>query len=310
MESVHESIFALDKDGYFTTINKKGSEILGLPIKSIRGTHYSKYFNCSEIEKALKAGEKFINIDLFIYNIPYLANIMPIKINEKLSGCVITLRSKDEFTVLAKQLSYFQEYTNMLRAQHHEFLNKLHTLNGFLSIGDYDSALKYINDEITNDVSFYNKITGTTSDKYLIALLIGKYNYANEKGIILDIDENSSLFNIPEHISINDLIIILGNLVDNAIEASLESKEKKVFISFYDYSNELIFEVTDTGKGIPKEIENNIFEKGVSNKQTKGRGIGLYQSYQLAKKYGGSISYKRYKNETVFTVILPKEVNK
>lgn len=143
----------------------------------------------------------------------------------------------------------------------------------------------------------------------IAAILLGKLNRAQELKINFHIDEESSMKDVPDYINREKLVTILGNLLENAFEAVLATnqKEKRVQLFMTDIGNDLIFEVEDNGNGIPDELIDQIFQKGVSTKKGEGRGMGLFLANQAVQYLGGYMTVENsHSGGAVFTVIIPK----
>src|SRR5690606_36917143 len=121
------------------------------------------------------------------------------------------------------------------------------------------------------------------------AILLGKIGKASEKKITFIIDENSSLQPLPTHIEATHLSMIIDNLIDNAFEEVLSQKKKKVRFFTLDLGDDIIFEVTDNGRGIPQEALDSIFKQGYSTKNESGRGYGLYNLYEVVEQLNGVV---------------------
>jgi two-component system sensor histidine kinase DctS len=205
-------------------------------------------------------------------------------------GAVSTFKDKTEINALAEELTGVKMFVEALRVQNHENANKLHTIAGLIELGHHQQAIDYIFD-ITEE---QQKITGLLNknihDYRMAGLLLGKYARAKELKIKFNIDRKSCLKNLPENLLSSDLVIIAGNLIDNAFEAVLkEDKEKhRVDFKIYDTIDQISIEVRDWGPGIKPELENKIFEHGFSTKGT-GRGIGLYLVKRAVENLSGYI---------------------
>jgi two-component system CitB family sensor kinase len=141
-------------------------------------------------------------------------------------------------------------------------------------------------------------------------LLLGKISLANELKVDFNIDYNSSFADVPKEINREDLITIIGNLLNNAFDAVLETNKSEKLVSLFltDLGEDLVIEIEDNANGIPEELIDEIFEYGISTKeQSKNSGIGLHLVQRLLHKLNGQITF--HSNEhggTTFIVAIPK----
>jgi two-component system CitB family sensor kinase/two-component system sensor histidine kinase DcuS len=218
-------------------------------------------------------------------------------------------RLKDDIEELSQKLSQVQQFSTMLRVQTHEYSNKLNTIGGLIQIGSIDEAL----DLITSESSGYQQLIAflirTIPDPILAGLILGKYDVAKERNIEFIIDTDSSLTELPERIPREKLVTILGNLIENAFEASSSNTNSvpKVLLSMTDIGPDLIFEIEDSGNGLNDQQINNIFTLGETTKTDMGHGIGMYLVKSCLKQIGGSLSITKAKTGgMIMTVYIPK----
>ena len=149
--------------------------------------------------------------------------------------------------------------------------NKLHTIAGLIQIGAAKEALALIGQETENHQALIDLLVAAIPDPVLAGCLLGKYNRARELGLRLIIDSESHMTDIPAHIPRELLVSVIGNLLDNAFEATLSHTGAggEVSLTMTDLGNDLIFEIEDQGAGIPLEEQARIFERGVSTKESQ-----------------------------------------
>lgn len=224
-------------------------------------------------------------------------------------GAVITLIDKKEIKKIAKEITGIDEVVKDLRANIHEFKNKLHVILGLIEIKQYDEAGKYIMriqelQENTSQKYLY------IDDYYIRAMLISREVMAKEKGIKFTLFKDSSLFEEHGAVSHDDIVTILGNLIENSFEACIYNydKEKEVEVFLSEDEEKIYMEVSDNGVPIPKYIKEKMFERGISSK-AKDRGIGLSLVKTRVDLYEGTIEIKEYEDKKSFKVTLFKEEN-
>lgn len=306
LKSVKEGIIAIDQIGYITLLNNSAEQMLGISKDSINKP-IKEILPSTKMLRVLETNLDETDDEMILNNRVLIVNRMPIIENGKTVGVVASFRDKTEIKKMVDTLTEIKNYSEDLRAQTHEFTNKLYVLSGLLQLEQYEQAVAMIQEE-TNQLNFQNDLLfNHIKDTKIQAILLGKIGKASEKKVNLIIDENSSLSELPEHISITDCIIIIGNLIDNAIEEVIQEVGEITFF-VTDIGNDIVFEVSDNGKGIPNETVPHLFHKGKSSKGEKNRGFGLWNVKNVVLKLNGSIEVTNGKNSgAIFTVFLPKK---
>jgi two-component system, CitB family, sensor histidine kinase MalK len=201
-----------------------------------------------------------------------------------------------------------RNYADALRAQAHEFMNKLHVILGLVRTEQYETLANYVSETVNHRETEVGFVTKKVLDPVLAGFLIGKLSFARESGASLSIDCTSKLPKPADQKITHELITIIGNLVDNAMEAIANSPNKKVKLKL-DYAEDILtIEVKDTGMGMTQSIQNKILDKGFSTKGDN-RGFGLYLLAQAVERLEGDliISSKPGKG-TNFAVYIPYKV--
>lgn len=311
LESVKEGIVAVDLNGMITMVNQQAINMLHWTNeKDVLGANIIELSPYSPLLEIIEKGEAVFDEEFWLNDEFFIANYMPIK-NEKgnITGWVSSFRSKSELYRLTQELSQVKQYSEALRAQTHEYSNKLYMISGLLQLESYQGAIDFIAREFDIHQNLLNFIKQEIPDVMVGGLLIGKFNQANELKINFDIDRESSFKDIPPTIKRDSLTTIIGNLIDNAMEAVMKTgaTEKKVKIFFSDFGKDLLIEVEDLGIGILPEHQDRIFQKGFSTKATGDHGFGLFLVQKIIQKLNGYISYSpNSEGGSIFTVIIPK----
>ena len=162
-------------------------------------------------------------------------------------GTVTTMRDSTELAALQGQLSSHKSVTDTLRAQTHEFANQLHTISGLVQLGEYDSVRDLVGTLTRRRAEISDAVTQRISDPAVAALLIAKTTLAAESGVSLEIAPDSHLAALPPALA-TDVITLLGNLIDNAVDVSVGSQPARVTISIEDHAG-LTISVADSGPG-------------------------------------------------------------
>jgi len=310
-ESIMEGVVAVDSRHRVTAVNRAAREILGDPRASseIIGLPFNELVGHQSFDESENASKE-IRDEIFLFrNVQVIANRVPIQINGKTQGSVISFRRKDDISSLSLQLSQVKRYADNLRVVRHEHMNWISTLSGLLEMRHYDEALQLAKMQSETQQRVLDYISGTFMNPQICGLLIGKYYRARELGLELVFDPGCRLAELPQGLTISEWMSIIGNLLDNAFDAALSVGERNQKVSLFlaDSATEVIIEVADTGCGVNAELRNQIFERGVSSKPGGERGIGLYLVKTYVEQAGGAITIDD--NEpagSVFSVFIPK----
>lgn len=311
LEAIREGIMAVDGKGNITTINQAAFVTLGIePVPDVVGKPVKEIFPETRILEVLQSGESQLDKLLTLEEREIIVNRIPIITNGTVTGVVSSFRDKNELDIVAKKLSQVQKYSEMLRAQTHEYSNKLHTISGLIQIGAHQEAIELIGSEASGYQKLINALMAIVSDPVIAGTILGKYNKGRELKIELSIDPDSSMRDIPESIKRVNLVTIIGNILDNGFEAVLNKPagQREVKLSMTDLGNDLIFDFDDSGPGLPEELWDTIFIKGYTTKDEEGHGMGLYLVEKAIARMGGTISVNSSElGGLAFTVIIPKQ---
>ena len=199
---------------------------------------------------------------------------------------------KKEFLAFTEDFEGTKFLVDSMRANNHDFTNKLHVILGLIQIGQYDKAVSYIQNISIIQRETISKVMNSIENPSFAALIVGKIARSSECNVKFILNEGSRLKNEDISIPSEALVTITGNLIDNALDSmnkDTSKNEKELSLGIYTKPGELLIIVKDTGTGIPEEIKEKIFENGFSTKGP-GRGIGLYHVKQLVSSLGGTIT--------------------
>ena len=307
--SIKEGIIAIDKKGYITMINHSAKNILGFTDDN-RLKKIEDVFHNTKMYETLDSGVGNKDEEMILRDRKVIVNRTPITENNEVVGVVASFRDKTEVNEMLNALSEVRRYSEDLRAQTHEFTNKLYVLSGLLQLEHYDEAIELIQKESSFQLNQNKVILEQIKDKTVQAILLGKISKASEKKVDFHIDENTSLDVVPKHIDMTKLITILGNLIDNAIEAVENNDLKKVTFFATGIGEDIIFDISDNGTGIKEENIEHLFETGFSTKQAFDRGYGLASVKDIVDELHGGIEvYNQNEGGAVFSVFIPKNLN-
>ena len=308
IDSIREGIVAIDREAKVTVVNRQAIDILGKDSEAqVIGQPIRDVLPGAKLSRILSGGEQRHDQELEVNDVILLINTVPMLEKSEIIGAVASFRRRDELDILAKQFSQVKGYSEMLRAQTHEYSNKLHTIAGLIQTDHNREALELICQETAGYQGLIAFLAKAVPYPVLAAFIIGKYNHAQELRIEFEIDPDSQLKDVPSELSREKLVTILGNLIDNAFDAALQGENQtKVKLSMTDAGNDLVFEIEDSGTGIPTERSEQIFKRGFTTKQND-RGQGLYLVEKALKDLGGQITLGNSDlGGALFSVFIPK----
>lgn len=223
-------------------------------------------------------------------------------------GGVLYLYEKQRIRYEALSQGYLQlqELNRKLRSQRHDYLNHLQVVIGLLELGEYDELKKYLK-PVYADIMKTGKAIRTSSAA-VNALLMAKWNVAEEKGIDFYLEVKSDLKEL--HVEAWQLCKVLSNLIDNAIAAVEEGKdtvEKKIWLDITEDKENFLFSISNNGPDIPPELQKEIFKPGITTKKEDGHGMGLYIVTNVMKENAGKIELLSGEGKTTFTVQFPRK---
>lgn len=307
LQSAKEGIVAVDQKGMITLVNHEGIRLFnqaGLKEPPV-GKYLEDYLPKTKMYDVLSTGRPEHDTELDLNGVMVLANKVPVAVNGKIVGAIMTFRDKTEIKLLAEQLTGAKLYAEALRAQTHEYMNKLHVISGLSDMKDHHMLSTYIAKLVDYQQTEVGFVVSRFKDPILAGFLLGKLSFARESGAEFIISGDGILPESAETEIIHDIITILGNLIDNAIEAVKDSQIKKVSVRFDYFENLLIVEVHDSGNGIDERNLDRIFSKGFSTKG-ENRGYGLFLVHQSLEKVNGEFEIQsEIGGGTTWTVSIP-----
>ncbi|WP_061155810.1 sensor histidine kinase [Klebsiella variicola] len=308
-ESVFEGLIAIDSGYKITAINQTARRLLNLsqPETTLIGKGINSVISQEAFFYDAPQANKKDEIVTF-NQIKVIASRMAVILNNEPQGWVISFRSKDDINTLSLQLSQVQQYADNLRAVQHEHRNLISTIAGLLFLKRYDHALDLIQQQSESHQKVIDFIARNFQDNHLAGLLIGKYYRAKELGLELVFDPACFVDRLPTALSHNEWISIVGNLLDNAYNASLRQPQgsRQIECLINSDGHEVIIEIADQGCGIDEALRDRIFERGVTSSASKDHGIGLWLVRSYVEQAGGSIVVENnIPFGSIFTLYIP-----
>ena len=292
LESLEEGILAIDSRSRVVFINRAASEMLRIEDPNPAGKPLSEVYPASTLDQVLKTGEKEFNVEMkSLLQADIISDRMPITEQGQIVGAVGIYRNRTEYTRLMEDLTGVRYMVESMRASNHDFTNKLHVILGLIQMGRAQEAGDYIMNVTMVEREAIHNIMQSVGEPSVAALLIGKHARACELNIHFVLKSGSALAREDVHMPSGDLITIIGNLLDNAMDAMNEKSEppRELTVGIFGTAQAMLITVDDTGGGIAPEHLDAVFENGFSTKG-EGHGTGLYLVKNLVQTYGGTIS--------------------
>jgi two-component system, CitB family, sensor kinase len=307
LHDVKEGVLALDRHARITLANDSARQLLELS-HDCAGKTLDELAVPARLRDVLTADQTGPDRLVLVGERVVVCNRMPLRSRGKLIGSVTTLRDRTELSSLEKELGATRTTTDTLRAQTHEFANQLHTISGLIQLGEYDEVIRFVDGVSLSRTRLYDDVTSRIQDPAVSALLIAKASSAAERVVALELDEGSALGRVDETLS-RDLTTVVGNLVDNAIDAASGQPDAAVHVHLRDEAHRVTVTVRDSGPGVAAETVEDIFRQGFSTKDSDdggGRGFGLALTRLVCSRRGGGVGVRNAPGAE-FTAVLGKQ---
>ncbi|XER08202.1 Sensor histidine kinase DcuS [Sporomusa rhizae] len=292
LDAIHEGLIAVDQRGRITLINDAALNILPpenrINKEQLIGKNIEEVIPSTRMINVLETGKSEFEKEQRINNTIIMTNRIPIMNRGKVVGAIASFRDKTEVIKMAEELTGVQKMAWSLRAQNHEFMNKLHTIAGLIQLEEYEEALQFISDVAKVRSNISNILTGNIKDPSLSALLLAKYNKAEECRVTLNIDENSKLTKLPEYMTSEEIVSVVGNLIENSLDEVKNDGTGLIYIKIIEDGHFLTIKMKDNGGGIPVDHRETIYEQGFSTKEGQ-RGHGMYIVKKIIDESNGKI---------------------
>jgi two-component system CitB family sensor kinase len=293
LHGVREGVVAFDNEGRLTMANDEARRLLRSRLGPVGSRLESPEPPADRLHAVLSGA--VLGPDLLVLTDEHLlvANRMPVQVRGRDVGAVVTLRDRTELEALLRELDSVNGLTDALRAQQHEFSNRLHVLSVLVGMGEADEAMAYLDDISATSAAQAEDLRSRLTPPALAALLLAKITVAAERGILLTLAEGAALDRPgPDP---RALLTIVGNLVDNALDAVADSPPPRsvvVGLGYAEATDRITITVSDNGPGIAPELIDRVFQDGYTSKARQGqlqRGLGLALVHRIVHRLGGSI---------------------
>lgn len=303
--AMHEGVIAIDNHFIVTIFNTKAKQILGVTDDDLLGQNIYDILPDSRLPEILDFNQPIYNKELLINQHTILSNRVPIAVEGETVGAIAIFQDRTDVKKLAEELTGVKEFVQALRIQNHEHKNKMHTVAGLMQLGNYREALQYIQCVKEEQDQLQTFLHERIQNQNLAGLLLSKVNHGKELGIIVEIDDQSSLEYLPQALDFQDFVVLLGNLIENSFDALQlsPSDDKELLISIDQNDQVLTILVEDNGIGMSEAQLARIFDNGFTTKNSQNHGIGLYLIQDIIKKAQGTIEVESTPNAGTSIVV-------
>ncbi|WP_019073116.1 sensor histidine kinase [Streptomyces hokutonensis] len=314
LHAVREGLLMLDGQYRVALMNDGGRELLGVR-GDVVGRSVADLGLPAPLTGALLSSEERVDEVHLTASRVLVVNTSPVSGGER-RGTVVTLRDVTELQSLMGELDSERGFTQALRSQAHEAANRLHTVVSLIELGRAEEAVDFATAELELAQTLTDQVVSAVNEPVLAALLLGKTAQSNERGVELVVSEDSGLDDglLPDSLSARDLVTILGNLIDNAVDAAQGSLRARVTVTARTEADAtgsgsaLVLRVADTGTGVDPAHAEAVFQRGFSTKPAGpgGRGLGLALVRQAVNRHEGTLTVAEAEGGgAVFEVRLP-----
>ncbi|SCC00131.1 sensor histidine kinase [Kosakonia oryziphila] len=286
LQSLKEGVIAVDEDGRITLLNHAARQMLLTNAADGAVGHAPLLADLLEV---LKTGVSIQDRELGCNGLLLLCNTVPVRSQNTIIGAISTFRDKTEVSQLLQRLDGMVNYVDALHTASHEFMNKLHVILGLLNMKRYDKLEDYVLQTAQNYQTDIGSIQHRIKSPVVAGFLLGKLNRAKERGVTLRLADESLVPDNPNEKQVTVLVTVLGNLIENALDALSQQAEGEVSLLLHYQDGWLVGEVSDDGPGIAPDNIDAIFRKGFSTKGDK-RGVGLFLASQQLTELGGTLT--------------------
>jgi len=303
LHSVREGVLLVGRDGRIRLCNDGARALLGFASDPV-GRTLGGLGLTPELETALGSAETRPEELHLTDSRVLLVSTTAVRAGGRAQGTVAVLRDHTELQTLTGELTTARGLAEALRSQAHEAANRLHTVVSLVEIGRPEQAVEFATAELVLAQELTDRVVGAVAEPVLAALLLGKAAEASERGVELTITPETEIDDVSLGVSARDLVTILGNLIDNGIEAAVGGARPAVVVTARSDEDGLVLRVADSGPGVPDGVD--VFRRGWSTKAGEGHGLGLALVGQAVRRYGGSVEVG-HDDGAVFTVRLPRQ---
>ncbi|WP_336155096.1 two-component system sensor histidine kinase DctS [Bacillus sp. 204(2023)] len=305
--SMNEGVIAIDNRLVITIFNEKAKQIFEVQGDLI-GKVIWEVLKDSRLPEIVERNKAVYNEEIRVSGKVIMSSRIPIVMKKKVIGAVAIFQDRTEAAKMAEELTGVRNFVEALRVQNHEHMNKLHTIAGLIQLGKSEKALQLAFQASTEQENVTEFLHRSIQNDAAAGLLLSKIRRGRELGVAVHIDENSSLQQFPEHVDQHDIVVLLGNLIENAFGSfeTVQSEDKRIDISIEQTDDILAILIEDNGCGIDPAHMPRLYDKGFTVNKTGGTGYGLYLVKQIIDKGSGMIEVDSHAGQgTSFSIVFP-----
>ncbi|GAB2614288.1 ATP-binding protein [Kribbella endophytica] len=304
LHGIKEGVLAIDLERRITMVNDEAAHLLGIPLTSA-GRSLAEVDDTGRLLEMFD-GPPATDQILPLHGRVLTLNRMPVRSHGRHIGWVGTFRDRTELLELQRELDVTRNTTDTLRAQAHEFSNRMHIISGLIELGEYGDVRSYIRQVTADQTELTAGITARVADPAVAALLIAKSSQAAERGVSFVVEHATLLARLDERLA-TDVSTVLGNLVDNALDAAARGLDPHVAVEVSEVDGAVRITVHDSGPGVDTAMRDRVFSPGFSTKVDESgddHGIGLALVRVICRQRGGEVSVHNDRG-AVFVATLP-----
>ena len=291
LHAVREGLVVLDDDRRLQLANDEAARLLGLP-EDAEGRAVDDLRLPAALADLLRSGRTATGEVHLSRDRVLLVSQAVAEREGQVLGTVATLRDTTELLTVTGELDSVRSLAEALRSQAHESANRLHTVLTLVELGRTQEAVELGVAELQASQALTDRLLEAVEEPVLAALLLGKAAEASARGIELVVTDDTAL--PPVDVAAGDLVTLVGNLVDNALDAALAgAPPRRVAVTVRVDGHDLLVRVADSGPGLTPGQVPLAFTRGWSTKPAagspSGRGLGLALVAQLVERHGGSV---------------------
>lgn len=312
IDAVRDGILSVDAQGKIIHANRTAMRLCRQSMEQFdpEANCFADIFPSSSLQTLINRNEPLYDHECLIGRDWYYVNFVPIKVDQpKHESLLITFRPKQEVVRFAEDITGVKSYIEALRGQMHEFNNKLQVVAGLVQEKNYQQLGQYVDSLIHLKNREMVQINKKVKDPILAAFLLSKFDRAAEQKVDLILTDHSEMPSKLSQEFLQDLVVIIGNLLENAFDAVQGCGMRTVTLELVETASEISVSVWDSGPPVPQELLEKLFDYGVTTKED-GHGIGLYLVRQACNRYNGYITVVSDPEDgTEFTTHIPLPEN-
>ncbi len=290
LDNLKVGIIYTNNKGKILIINAVAKKLLQLDDRA-RGTNVRNYYFSKPFHEIMDKGENIQSMEIRVSagnTVLFRFHVVQDPNTGKIIGIITSLEDLTIAKQRAEELTGMRMLMNEVRAQNHEFMNKLHTISGLIQLKEYQEAIDFISQSAKSNQEIVGAINSKIKEPSVAGLILSKCNKASEKKIKLVINEDTYIRDLPEKMHKDEFCSIVGNLIENSMDELAGRTDGIIEVGIFQGEKDMNITVFDNGRGIPEKTQDKIFRKGHS---TKGeyRGYGLYIVKEIVDTYGGKI---------------------